>query len=53
MTALKGMFGRRRRVVSIEVINAAIAKRGAAAGCEKTITFDGAAAKGAGMTLIS
>ena len=29
--ALKGMFGRRRRTVSIEEMNVAIAKRGAAA----------------------
>ena len=29
--ALKGMFGKARRVISIEEMNAAIAKRGAAA----------------------
>ncbi len=31
VTALKGMFGRPRRTVSIEEMNAAIARRGAAA----------------------
>jgi len=31
ITALKGMFGKPRRMVSIEEMNAAIAKRGAAA----------------------
>jgi len=31
VTALKGMFGRPRRPVSIEKMNAAIARRGAAA----------------------
>ncbi len=31
VTALKGMFGKPRRVVSIDEMNAAIAKRGAAA----------------------
>jgi len=32
VTALKGMFGKPRKVVSIEKMNAAIARRGAAAG---------------------
>jgi antitoxin PrlF len=31
VTALKGMFGKARRTVSIEEMNAAIAKRGASA----------------------
>ncbi len=31
VTALKGMFGKSRRPVSIETMNAAIAKRGASA----------------------
>jgi antitoxin PrlF len=31
VTALKGMFGKRRKPVSIEAMNAAIARRGAAA----------------------
>jgi antitoxin PrlF len=32
VTALKGMFGKPRKAVSIKQMNAAIAKRGAAAG---------------------
>lgn len=31
VTALKGMFGKARRTVSIQEMNAAIAKRGASA----------------------
>ena len=35
VTALKGMFGKTRKTVSIETMNAAIARRGAAAKSSK------------------
>jgi hypothetical protein len=56
VTALKGLFGKARKRVSIKEMNAAIAamsceRSASAAGAHATMTFDRPATKHCGMTL--